>query len=126
MSSSRTNRRAPRTRHPDRTLDLVFGALASTTRRHILERLARGPATVGELAEPFRISSPAITRHLKVLEAAGFLTRTVEGRVHSCMLDASPIATMDVWLTQCRQHWEETLDSLEVFAAAAREENPEK
>lgn len=75
----------------DAQLDRTFAALADSTRRAILERLARGDASVGELAVPFRVSRPAISKHLRVLERAGLVHRTREGRMSRCELEASPM-----------------------------------
>jgi DNA-binding transcriptional ArsR family regulator len=97
-------------------LDFVFRALGDTTRRRILARLARGPATVTELAEPFAISLPAISRHLKVLENARLIARHIDGRIHRCVLHADPLGAIDTWLDQYRQFWEGTLDALAVYA----------
>ncbi len=74
-------------------LDLIFGALADNTRRDILSRLSKGISTVGQLAEPFSISRPAISKHLRVLEKAGLVQRTRDGRISRCGLDAGPLHT---------------------------------
>lgn len=98
---------------PDRQLDLAFGALSDATRRAILARLAEeGEATVGELAEPFEISRPAISKHLRVLERAGLVQRERDGRVSRCTLDASPMREAAEWVEQYRKFWEAQLDSL--------------
>jgi DNA-binding transcriptional ArsR family regulator len=96
-------------------LDLTFGALADSTRRAILARLASGDATVGELAEPFSISRPAISKHLRVLERAGLVQRTVQGRVSRCELDASPMRDAADWVNFYRKFWEGQLDRLARF-----------
>lgn len=75
----------------DARLDAVFGALADTTRRKILLALTKGPATVGELADPFAMSLPAVSKHLRVLERAGLLRRHLDGRFHRCELQAAPL-----------------------------------
>ena len=93
-------------------LDLTFGALADATRRDILARLAEGDATVGELAEPFDISRPAISKHLRVLERAGLVRRTKDGRLSRCGLDASPMQQAAAFVETYRQFWETQLDSL--------------
>ncbi|MDX1393123.1 MAG: metalloregulator ArsR/SmtB family transcription factor [Gemmatimonadota bacterium] len=95
-----------------KALDLTFGALADATRRSILARLARGEATVGELARPFEISRPAISKHLRVLERAGLVTRTRDGRVSRCELDASPMRDAAEWVETYRRYWEGRLDAL--------------
>jgi DNA-binding transcriptional ArsR family regulator len=93
-------------------LDATFGALADPTRRAILARLARGEAMVTELAEPFRISLPAISKHVRVLEAAGLLEREVDGRVHRCRLAAQPMKNAAAWIEQYRAFWELQFDAL--------------
>lgn len=97
-------------------LDLVFRALGDTTRRRILARLARGPETVTELAAPFAISLPAISRHLKVLANARLIVRHVDGRIHRCALHAEPLGSVDAWLDQYREFWEGTLEALAAYA----------
>lgn len=93
-------------------LDAMFGALTDRTRRAMLARLAKGPATVTELAAPFAISLPAISRHLKVLEQAELIERRVAGRVHHCTLDTATLHEAESWLRQYRGFWEGTLESL--------------
>lgn len=93
-------------------LDAVFGALTDRTRRGMLARLAQGPATVSELAEPFDISLPAISRHIKVLEHARLIERQVDGRVHHCRLDVDALREAETWLQHYRGFWEDTLEAL--------------
>ena len=93
-------------------LDSVFGALSDATRRAILEELALGERTVGELAEPFEISRPAISKHLRVLERAGLVQRTPEGRISRCSLDPEPLREAADWVEHYRDFWEERLDAL--------------
>ncbi|MGH7578255.1 MAG: ArsR/SmtB family transcription factor [Longimicrobiales bacterium] len=93
-------------------LDRTFGALADCTRRGILGRLARGDASVGELARPFRVSRPAISKHLRVLERAGLVRRTREGRVSRCELDAAAMREAAEWVDRYRVFWEGQLDAL--------------
>lgn len=95
-----------------RKLDSVFGALSDATRRAILEELAHGERTVGELAEPFEISRPAISKHLRVLERAGLVQRTPEGRISRCALDAAPLRQAADWVELYRDFWEGRLDAL--------------
>jgi DNA-binding transcriptional ArsR family regulator len=97
---------------PDR-LDHTFAALADPTRRAILARLASGEATVTELARPFEISLPAISRHLKVLERAGLISRGREAQWRPRTLEAEPLKDAAAWLEQYRRHWEDSLDRLE-------------
>jgi DNA-binding transcriptional ArsR family regulator len=96
-------------------LDGVFHALASPTRRRMLTRLARGSATVGALAAPLRMSLPAASKHVRVLEAAGLLRRTVRGREHHCRLTAAPLHTAAEWLAHYRRFWDARLDALEAL-----------
>jgi DNA-binding transcriptional ArsR family regulator len=93
-------------------LDAVYGALADATRRAILTHLAESSATVGELAAPFRISRPAISKHLRVLERAGLVRRTAEGRVSRCQLNAKPLQAAADWMNTYRVFWEGQLDRL--------------
>ncbi|HII41403.1 MAG TPA: helix-turn-helix transcriptional regulator [Thermoplasmata archaeon] len=93
-------------------LDAVFAALAHPIRRAILEQLAGGDATVSELAEPYKVSLPAISKHLRVLEDAGLLKVSPEGRVHRCHLDAAPLSAAFGWLTRYRVLWEDRFDRL--------------
>jgi DNA-binding transcriptional ArsR family regulator len=94
------------------TLDRVFAALADPTRRAILARVSRGEVTVGELAEPFAMSRPAISKHLDVLERAGLVHRIPDGRVNRCRFDAGPMRSAEEWMEQYRQYWEGQLDAL--------------
>ncbi len=93
-------------------LSATFSALADPTRRAILARLALGEASVGELAAPFEMSLPAVSKHLKVLEGAGLLARARDGRVHRCALDAGPMKEAVDWITDYRRFWEAQFDSL--------------
>lgn len=101
-----------RAKHSSANLDRTFFALADPTRRAILERLAYGELSVTELAKPFRISLPAISKHLSVLERAGLITREREGRIFRCRIDATPLAASGSWIARYRPLWEEQLDSL--------------
>lgn len=96
----------------DAALDAAFGALADRTRRRMLLRLAQGPATVGELGRPFDITKGAVTKHIKVLERSGFLTRDVQGRVHRCEIDPIPLDRAERWVAQVRKYWEARFDDL--------------
>ncbi|WP_035758559.1 ArsR/SmtB family transcription factor [Granulicoccus phenolivorans] len=95
------------------SLSLVFGALADPTRREILTRLAQGPATVGEVAEPFAMSAPAISQHLKVLERAGLVTRTAHAQWRTLTLQAEPLDAASAWVERQRREWNLRLDALE-------------
>jgi DNA-binding transcriptional ArsR family regulator len=105
------------------TLDATFAALADPTRRAILTRLRSGPATVGELAEPFEVSAPAISKHLALLERRGLIRRRREGRHHRVSLDARPLEEAERWLARYRRFWEARLDALESHLEAAKEED---
>ncbi|HVY62034.1 MAG TPA: metalloregulator ArsR/SmtB family transcription factor, partial [Planctomycetota bacterium] len=97
-----------------------FGALAHPIRRGILARLAAGEATVTELARPFKVSAPAISRHMRVLERAGLLSRRVAGREHRCRLERKGMDEAAAWLDRQRDIWNERLDALERYL----KENP--
>lgn len=94
------------------SLDLTFAALADPTRRAILARLSEGDASVGELAAPFDISRPAISKHLRVLERAGLVDRQRDGRVSRCALDARPMQEAADWVDRYRVFWENQLEAL--------------
>jgi len=96
-------------------LSSMFGALADPTRRAILARLALGETTVAELAKPFDISGPAISKHLKVLEHAGLITRGREAQWRPCKIEPQALKSLDEWLEQYRQFWEERLDRLDDY-----------
>ncbi|MBS0393861.1 MAG: helix-turn-helix transcriptional regulator [Proteobacteria bacterium] len=96
-------------------LDATFAALADPTRRAILARLAHGEATVTELAEPFPISGPAITKHLKVLERAGLITRGRDAQWRPCRLNAAPLRDAARWIEHYRRFWEESFDRLDEY-----------
>jgi DNA-binding transcriptional ArsR family regulator len=98
------------------TLDRTFRALSDPTRRTMIDRLAEAPETpVAELARPFRMSKPAISKHLRVLEEAGLLARRRQGRVHHLRLVPAPLESADDWLGRYRAFWEEKLDALERY-----------
>src|SRR5271154_2320826 len=97
----------------DEDLDLLFGALADATRRGIVEQLAVGDATVTELAAPFSISLPAISRHLRVLERASIITRSQEGRWRSARLSPTSLAAAATWLSLHERLWDDRLDRLD-------------
>ncbi|WP_052667022.1 ArsR/SmtB family transcription factor [Nitriliruptor alkaliphilus] len=97
----------------DERLDTTFAALADPTRRAILERLRTGEATVTELAEPFAMSQPAISKHLKVLEHAGLISRRRDAQRRPCRLQAAPLRPATDWLTDYRGYWEESYQRLD-------------
>ena len=94
-------------------LDAVFSALADPTRRAILVRLSEGDASVGELAQPFEMSQPAISKHLKVLERAGLVSRGIDRQRRPARLNAAPMAEAVEWMTEFRKFWEESFDQLD-------------
>jgi DNA-binding transcriptional ArsR family regulator len=96
-------------------LDLAFGALADPTRRAILARLARGEATVAELAEPSGLRQPTISKHLKILEEAGLITQSRDGQRRPRRLASGALAEVDAWLEPFRKQWESRLDNLGDF-----------
>ena len=105
----------------DDHLDRVFRALGDRTRRALLTRLTKGPAMVTELAKPFAMSLPAVSRHVKVLERAGLVSRTIDGRVHNCSLQPNTLANVQTWLDKTREHWEGALASLARFVEEEQE-----
>ena len=108
----------------DDHLDLIFAALADSTRRAILARLATGEATVNELAEPFDISLPAISKHLKVLERAGLISRSKDAQWRPCRLEPAPLEEARSWIDTYREIWEESfarLDDLLLELQASQE-----
>jgi DNA-binding transcriptional ArsR family regulator len=99
------------------SLSATLSALADPTRRAILARLSKGEATVNELAEPFDISLPAISRHIKVLESAGLISRGREAQWRPCRLETKPLEGVDDWLARYRRFWEESFDKMDVVLA---------
>jgi DNA-binding transcriptional ArsR family regulator len=97
------------------TLNLTFAALADPTRRAILNRLAAGNASVNEIAAPFKMSLPAISKHLKVLERSGLITRGRHAQYRPCRLQAKPLKQAGDWIGEYRRFWEESFDRLEDY-----------
>jgi DNA-binding transcriptional ArsR family regulator len=93
-------------------LDATFAALSDATRRGILARLAAGEASVGELAAPYQMSLPAVSKHLRVLESARLIVRHKDGRVHRCRLAAQPMRSASEWIAQYRRFWDNQFDAL--------------
>jgi DNA-binding transcriptional ArsR family regulator len=100
---------------PTQQLDQVFAALADPTRRAILARLAGGEATVSELVAPFRLSQPTISKHLKVLEKAGLVSRGRDAQFRPVRLEAAPLAGAAAWIGDYRRFWDESLDRLDAY-----------
>lgn len=107
-------------------LSLTFGALADPTRRAILARLARGPAAVTELAAPFDMSLPAVSKHLKVLERAGLIERGREAQWRPCELKARPLKDAADWVERYRTFWEERLDRLDEYLRELQQKKKER
>jgi DNA-binding transcriptional ArsR family regulator len=103
-------------------LDRMFHALADPTRRVMVERLARGPASVSELAEPLTMSLPAVVQHLAVLEASGLVRSEKVGRVRTCRIEPKALRTAEQWITARRTIWERRLDRLGEYLAAHPDE----
>ncbi len=99
-------------------LDSVFSALADPTRRAILARLTTGDANVAELAQPFKMSQPAVSRHLKVLEQAGLISRSRRATARLSHLEAKPLREATAWLAGYRQYWDESYERLDALLAA--------
>jgi DNA-binding transcriptional ArsR family regulator len=97
------------------TLDTTFAALADPTRRAILARLTRGEATVNELAEPFELTLPTVSKHLKVLERAGLISRARVAQSRPCRLEAGPLREVADWVEQYRRFWEQSFDRLDDY-----------
>jgi len=104
----------------------VFGALADPTRRAILARLTAGDATVAELTAPSGVSQPAISRHLKVLERAGLVSRTRRATARLSHLEAEPLRAATAWLVTYREYWEESFERLDALLAAMQDEAPDR
>ncbi|MBI2385884.1 MAG: helix-turn-helix transcriptional regulator [Elusimicrobia bacterium] len=106
--------------YQERRLDLAFGALSHPIRRGILARLSTGEATIAELARPFKVSAPAITKHMRVLEDAGLLSRVKKGREHHCRLERERMKEAEAWIEAHSKFWNAKLDALELYL----KENP--
>ena len=104
------------------SLDLMFQALADPTRRQMVERLSRGPASVSELAQPFAMSLPAVVQHLQVLEASGLVRSAKAGRVRTCTIDSGALSLAEKWINDRRIAWERRLDRLGAFLAEPPDE----
>jgi DNA-binding transcriptional ArsR family regulator len=111
---------------PTDALSRTFAALADPTRRAILARLATGECTVGELAKPFDMSGPAVSKHLKVLERAGLITRGRDAQWRPCKLEAGPLRDIAGWVENYRRFWEESFNRLEDYLAELQTKPKEK
>jgi DNA-binding transcriptional ArsR family regulator len=107
-------------------LSVTLSALADPTRRAILARLAEGEATVNEIAKPFDISLPAVSRHLKVLEAAGLITRGREAQWRPCRLETEALRNVDDWLARYRRFWTGSFDKMDAYIAELKSKEKRK
>ena len=110
---------------PDR-LSSTFAALADPTRRAILARLASGEKSVNDLAEPFEMSLPAVSKHLKVLESAGLISRGRDAQWRPCRLEAAPLKDISNWVERYRKFWEESFDRLDAYLREIQAKEPAK
>lgn len=110
---------------PEDRLSTTLSALADPTRRAILARLALGEASVGELAEPFEMSLPAVSKHLKVLERAGLISRGREAQWRPCRLEAAPLKDVNSWLDGYRRFWEQKFDRLDAYLQELQHIDPD-
>jgi len=108
------------------SLSTTFAALADPTRRAILARLALGETSVTELAEPFEMSMPAVSKHLKVLERAGLIVRSREAQWRPCRLEAAPLKNIAGWVDEYRRFWEESFDRLDSYLTQIQNSNSTK
>ena len=102
-------------------IDLLFHALGDPTRRVIVERLSRGPATISDLAQPFTMSLSAVVQHLHVLEASGLVRSAKSGRVRTCRIEPAALRTAEKWIAARRASWERRLDRLDAYLADGRD-----
>lgn len=112
--------------YTSKQMDVLFSALSDSTRRQMLRRLVVGEMPVAELAEPFDLSKPAITKHLKTLEKAGLLSRRVEGRVHWCRIEGEPLNVVSEWVSFYEKFWNQKFDELEAFLEVDMRNHAEK
>lgn len=109
---------------PATRLDPVFHALADPTRLAVVERLARGPASVSELARPFPMALPSFVQHLRVLEESGLVLSTKTGRVRTCRLAPRALGSAEQWLARQRKRWEQRLDQLDAYLHTLHQQEP--
>src|SRR5262245_50863286 len=107
-------------------LSTIFAALADPTRRAILARLAQGETSVKELAEPFAISPPAVTKHLKVLQRAGLITQGRQAQWRPCRLEAAPLKAVAAWLEEYRRFWDESFQRLDEYLVKLQEKEQKR
>ncbi|MBN9657627.1 MAG: winged helix-turn-helix transcriptional regulator [Acidobacteria bacterium] len=109
-----------RTASHDRSLDLIFGAVADATRRSMLDRLRSGALTISELAQPYDMSLNAVSKHVKTLERAGLIRRSIQGREHSCRLDMARFDEAVTWMSYYSEFWSTRLEALETHLKSKR------
>jgi len=107
-----------------KTLDRTLSALSHPVRREILDRLIIGPKSVTDLAQPFEMSLPAVSMHIRTLEKAGLVTRSRDAQWRPCALDAEPMRELSDWLDRYRRFWEQSLDRLDTYAQIVKREEP--
>jgi DNA-binding transcriptional ArsR family regulator len=110
---------------PASPVDGIFRALSDPTRRNVLERLSRSPASVSELAKPYEMALPSFVEHLKVLETSGLVSSKKVGRVRTYRLESAPMKLAEDWLGKQRTMWERRLDRLDAYLLSMKEETPE-
>lgn len=107
--------------HHQERLDIIFQALADPTRRAVLRRLGRGPASISDLAKPFDMALPSFMKHIHLLEGSGLIRTRKQGRVRTCAIEKKQFAAIEAWLSEQRALWEGRTDRLEQFVAAIQE-----
>jgi len=110
-------------KHRPNTLDAVFSALSDPTRRTILEQLSKGQHSVTELADPHDMSMPAISKHLRVLEDAGLIVRSKDGRLRRCSLSSQPMKAAADWLERYREFWEAKFEALDTLVSSSKKKS---
>ena len=114
------------TTRQDHKLDAISAALGDATRRSILMHLASGPTSVNDIAAPYAMSLPAVSKHLKVLERVGLPTRERQGRVHLCRVDPEALATANGWIERMRGFWDKNLENLETYLSTGKGKDVER
>lgn len=107
----------------DDQLDLIFRALGHRTRRAIMEKLSHSPSLVTEIAAPFDMALPTVSKHIRVLEEAGLVIRSIDGRVHRCSFGPAPLRFLESWLSRYKSFWEGSLESFARYAEEGSEES---
>ena len=110
-------------KHTDKHLNLIFSALSDPTRREMVKRLAAREQSIAELASPFDMTKSAVTKHIKILESAGLLKRTISGRVHHCQIQAAPLKEATDWMSFYQTFWDKKLDALDAFLNTTKKDD---